>query len=120
MEHAMIMTACSRFRGDEEATAGVCALAARAWLRHPRGGKGRDARGAASALYAIAKVKAHRVELPADISSRIDINALIADIGREASHMSKDFNAQNAANSLWAAATLGIRDDAIVGSFAEA
>ena len=98
MQHSMIMTACTRFRGDEEATIGVCALAARAYLRHPRGGTGRDARGAAGALYALAKVSAHRVRLPADISSRIDIRALIAEIGREACHMSKDFNAQGAAN----------------------
>ena len=120
MQHSMIMTACTRFRGDEEATVGVCALAARAYLRHPRGGTGRDARGAAGALYALAKVNAHRVRLPADISSHINVQALNADVGREACHMSRDFNAQEAANSLWAAATLGIRDDAIVGALAAA
>ena len=115
MHHGMICTACTRLRGDDGAAAVVCALAARAWLRCARGSPGREARNAASTYHALAKVKLHRARLPADVASRIDVGALIDDVGREASALSRTFKVQEAVKSLWAAATLGVRDDAIVG-----
>ena len=115
MQHCMICTACTRLRGDNNAACVLCVLAANEWLYCPRGSPGRDARNAATVYYALAKVKAHCVVLPADIAVRINISHLITNVGLEASFMSRDFNAQGAANSLWAAATLGVRDDAIIG-----
>ena len=64
MQHGMICTACTRFRGDDVGAAVVCALAARAWLRFERGSRGRDARNAACTYYALAKVRMHRVSYP--------------------------------------------------------
>ena len=90
MQHVMICTACTRFRGDDIESAVVCALAARAWLRFDRGSSGRDARSAATAYYAVAKVRMHRAKLPADVAARIDVGALIEDVGREASEMSEN------------------------------
>ena len=115
MQHCMVCTACTRFRWDDNGAALLCILAANEWLCCPRDTSGRDARGASTVYYSLAKVKAHRIILPADVAVRINLSMLIANVGFEAASLTGDFNEQNASNCLWAAATLGVRDEAIVG-----
>jgi hypothetical protein len=106
-----VCVGCGRLGGPGGNRAAATLLflkAASSWLERAHGSFGRDSRGVANILQAAAKLAVDTRE-PA-------LQSLL----RETCSMSSGFNAQNAANSLWAAATLGLRDDAVIEPLAGA
>jgi predicted lipoprotein len=83
-------------------------IAANMWLKRPETSFGREARAVANILHAGAKLK---VDSHHDVMKRL-LN--------EALRMSEGFQAQEAANSIWAVATMGVDDSRIVNGLARA
>ncbi len=78
------------------------------WLKTPEEWFGREARNVANILHAEGKLK---------VDSHHDVMRRLFD---EAIRMSGGYNAQDAANSIWAVATMGVDDPRIVNGLAKA
>ena len=120
-EHSSIMDAvhdsvicvtCGRFGSIDERIRNECRalylLAAGTWINRPEGSFGREARGIANILHAGAKL-------------RIDShNEVMRKLFEEAMRLSDRFDAQNASNIIWAAATVALEDAHVVNALAKA
>jgi hypothetical protein len=120
-EHSSIMDAvhdsticvtCGRFGSTDERMRNECRvfylLAAGMWLNRPEGSFGREARNIANILHAGAKL-------------RIDYqNEVMRKLFNEAMRLSDGFEAQEAANAIWAAATVALEDARVVNALARA
>ena len=93
-------------RDDADLARQLFAARAASWLQRPDGSSGKEGRNAANLLHSAAKVRPSA--------------ALVSDLAHAAVWVAPSFNAQNAANSLWALATLGVSDAAVVGPLAHA
>jgi len=82
--------------------------AADMWLKRPEKSFGREARNVANILHAGAKL---RVDPHHEVMKRLFDEAL---------RMSEGFNSQGVANSIWAAATIGVVDPRVVNGLARA
>ena len=108
-----ICVACGRFgTTSDERLRNECRifylLAAGMWINRPEGSFGREARAIANILHAGAKL-------------RIDPqNEVMRKLFDEAMRLSDGFDAQNAANAIWAAATLDLENDHVVNALARA
>jgi len=92
-------------RDDADLARQLFAAQASLWLQR-QDGRGKEGRNAANLLHSAAKVR------PAA--------SLVAALARTAARLAPSFEAQGAANSLWAVATLGVTDAAVVGPLAHA
>jgi hypothetical protein len=120
-EHSSIMSAlhdsvicvsCGRFGSTDERMRNECRvfylLAAGMWLNRPEGSFGREARNIANILHAGAKLR---------IDSQNEVMRRLFD---EAMRLSDGFEAQEAANAIWAAATLDLENDRVINALARA
>jgi hypothetical protein len=120
-EHASIMSAvhdsticvaCGRFGSTDERMRNECRvfylLAAGMWINRPEGSFGREARAIANILHAGAKLR---------IDSQNEVMRRLFD---EAMRLSNGFDAQGAANAIWAAATMALEDKRVVDALARA
>ena len=82
--------------------------AADMWLKRPERSFGREARAVANILHAGAKLR---------VDSHNDVMRWLFD---EALRMCGGFEAQNASNSIWAAATMGVDDPRVVNGLVRA
>ena len=89
-------------RDDADLARQLFAARAASWLQRPDG----SGRNAANLLHSAAKVRPSA--------------ALVSDLAHAAVRVAQSFNAQNAANSLWALATLGVSDAGVVTALAHA
>ena len=101
VHRAAICCALAKARGERSLALELFALQARAWLAHPRGSLGREGREATNVIYSAARL-------------RLGDGSLILSLAGEVAALAPTFNAQNAANSLWALATLGVAEEALV------
>ena len=120
-EHASIMDAvhdsvicvsCGRFGSIDERMRNECRvfylLAAGMWVSRPEGSFGRGAREIANILHAGAKL---RVDSQNEVMRKLFAVAM---------RLSDGFDAQNASNAIWAAATLALEDERVVAALARA
>ena len=101
-----ICVACGRFGSTDERMRNECRafylLAAGMWINRPEGSFGRGAREIANILHAGAKLR---------IDSQ---NKVMRELFEEAVRLSDGFDAQNASNIIWAAATVALEDAHVV------
>ena len=107
---SVICVSCGRFgTTSDERLRNECRvfylLAAGMWLNRPEGSFGREARNIANILHAGAKLR---------IDSQ---NEVMRKLFNEAMRLSDRFDAQNASNAIWAAATLALEDARVVNDF---
>jgi tellurite resistance protein len=107
-----ICVACGRFGSSDERLKNECRafylLAAGMWINRPEGSFGREARNIANILHAGAKL---RIDPQNEVMRRLFDEAL---------RLSDGFDAQNASNAIWAAATLDLEDAHVVNALARA
>ena len=121
-EHSSIMSAvhdsticvaCGRFGAtSDERMRNECRvfylLAAGMWINRPEGSFGREARAIANILHAGAKLR---------IDSQ---NEVMRKLFGEAIRLSDGFDAQNASNAIWAAATMALEDARVINALSRA
>jgi hypothetical protein len=107
-----ICVACGRFGSTDERLRNECRvfylLAAGMWINRPESSFGREARAIANILHAGAKLR---------IDSQNEVMRRLFD---EAMRLSNGFDAQNASNAIWAAATMALEDKRVVDVLARA
>jgi hypothetical protein len=116
-EHSSIMSAihdsticvtCGRFGSTDERMRNECRvfylLAAGMWINRPEGSFGREARAIANILHAGAKL---RIDPQSEVMRRLFDEAI---------RLSDGFDAQNASNVIWAAATLALEDARVINA----
>jgi hypothetical protein len=112
MHDSVICVACGRFGSTDERMRNECRvfylLAAGMWINRPEGSFGREARNIANILHAGAKLR---------IDSHNEVMRKLFD---EAVRLSDGFEAQNASNAIWAAATMALEDKRVVAALARA
>jgi hypothetical protein len=109
---SVICVACGRFGSIDERLRNECRalylLSAGMWLNRPEGSFGREARAIANILHAGAKL-------------RVDPqNEVMRKLFDEAMRLSDRFDAQGAANAIWAAATMALEDAHVINALARA
>jgi len=109
---SIICVSCGRFGSANESLRGECRdfylVAVDMWLKRPENSFGREARNVANILHAGAKLK---------VDSH---HKLIQRLYDESLKMCSRFNAQEAANTFWAAATMSVDDPRIVSGLTRA
>jgi hypothetical protein len=107
-----ICVACGRFGSTDERLRNECRvfylLAAGMWIKRPESSFGREARAIANILHAGAKLR---------IDSQNEVMRRLFD---EAMRLSDGFEAQEASNAIWAAATVALDDAHVVNALARA
>ena len=91
---------------DADLARQLFAARASSWLQRPDGSSGKEGRNAANLLHSAAKVRPSA--------------ALVSALAHAAVRLAPTFNAQGAAISRWAVATLGVSDAGVVGPLAHA
>jgi hypothetical protein len=104
LHQAQMCVLSGRFRAPD-----VYLQHAPVWVKAQPGTLGRGARQAANTLNAAAKLSLLAAQHP-----------LVMEVARAAASDAPSFNAQEAANSLWAVAKLGLADMAVVGPLSKA
>ena len=109
---SVICVSCGRFGSIDERIRVECKdlylLAAGIWLKRPEGSFGKGAREIANILHAGAKVR---------VDCDTDVIRLLFD---KAVDMSGGFEAQEASNAIWAAASLGMKETRVIHALARA
>jgi hypothetical protein len=109
---SVICVSCGRFGSTDERIRVECKdlylLAAGMWLKRPEGSFGKEARNIANILHAGAKVR---------VDCDTDVIRLLFD---KAVDLSGRFEAQEASNAIWAAASLGMKETRVINSLARA
>jgi hypothetical protein len=107
LHDSVICVVCGRFGSSEECR-DFYLHAADIWLKRPKKSVGRDSRGVSNIVHAGAKL---RVDSHHYVMRRLLEETL---------RMSGGYNAQDAANSIFAVATMGVDDPRIVNGLARA
>ena len=109
---SVICVSCGRFGSTDERVRVECKdlylLAAGIWLKRPEGSFGKGAREIANILHAGAKVR---------VDCDTDVIRLLFD---KAVELSSGFEAQEASNAIWAAASLGMKETRVINALARA
>jgi tellurite resistance protein len=112
LHDSVICVSCGRFGSTDERIRVECKdlylLAAGMWLKRPEGSFGKGAREIANILHAGAKVR---------VDCDTDVIRLLFD---KAVELSSGFEAQNASNAIWAAASLGMKETRVINALARA
>jgi hypothetical protein len=112
LHDSVICVACGRFGSSDEKLKSESQefylLAAKLWLARPEGSIGREARNVANILHAGGKLK---------VDPQHDVIKRLLD---ESVRMSREFEAQHAANCIWAVASMGVEDAKIVSALSRA